>query len=549
MTWSEPEAALKAFVDALGGDHSGWSAYEQAVRLECADLQVPVEQAVGIPIGVFQSLVDSYGDAMRCTFHYGEDELLRMNGTIDEHQLSRFAARTRGLDDVTLMFTLDKDRLARTRYQVPTGCRAILYLYPEALGRLLRSSLSMIEDRLWGSHAGQKPVVIVPSQPMFLDGLGIAVVGGSGIQRLGEIAPIDAAEVDRLGRIRATAAEVLHWRRAWVRILTVPHLDVYGDDESGAVSAALWQQNARLLGLYTADKSTDSDHGILCSLSSPEYSVDLVVPDPAAVGSVPAEVQSGIRRVFDWVYEDPTSTKRLSIAQLVFSRHLHFVSLEERFPHLLKVCSTARDELIWTEKAVMSDALRSYAADVRSLEDYVDRTVQVFAEQVSAVVKSLTDTMLAGLGTILVGLLATIIKEGGSLVLGAALLAYGFYVAIFQVAYSLGNQEERERVIAQDFEYRRERFKERIYGESVDSIVGDRMTKARAMFDRWLERTRRIEWAVVAICILSGIAIILNALLTSAPASPPHLSQASVPSDAVPSATQVDQGSEVSQSP
>jgi hypothetical protein len=64
---------------------------------------------------------------------------LRVDGAIDGGSLTRLADQSRGLDEITLQFRLDKERLASARYAVPPGCRAVLYFYPDAFDSLLRA--------------------------------------------------------------------------------------------------------------------------------------------------------------------------------------------------------------------------------------------------------------------------------------------------------------------------------------------------------------------------------------------------------------------------
>lgn len=515
MNPADPSVALRAFVDALGGDHASWRAHEQTTQLTYADLRLPRERALTLPLDTLRGMVDSFGDAIRCTFHDGDDLLLRVDEAIDGGSLTRLAEQSHGLDEVTLQFRLDKQRLANARYSVPAGCRPFLYVYPEAFDALLKASPEMIEERLWGNDVAVKAVVILPARSIFLDGPTFAVVGGDHLARCAQVAPPDHAEIARLTAVYGTAVEHLHWREHWVRFLTPRHLDFDGIDEEDTIRGALRRQAARLFVLYTADKSVKGDAGILCTYSSPEYSGDVPVPDASAVGAISDKAAIGIRQVFDWIYEDPRSTKRLSVAQLVFTRHLHFVDADRRFGRLLEVCRDVRDELVWTEKTVMSEALRAYAADVRALEDYIDKTVQSFAEQASSVVKSCTDTVLAGLGAAVAALLATLIKAGpGSVVFGITVLVYALYVLVFQIKYNLANQRDRERILAKDFASRRKRFKERIYGQNVDHIIGDRLDNARALFQKWTRWALIVLWGVVALGGIGGIAVIAVSLTT-----------------------------------
>lgn len=532
--------ALRAFVDALGGDHSSWRAHEQTTQLTYADLRLPRERAIALPLDTLRVMVDVFGDALRCAFHDGDDLLLRVDASIDGGSLTHLAEQSRGLDAISLQFRLDKERLANAQYSVPGGCRPLLYIYPEAFDALLNASPTMIEERLWSNDAAVKAIVILPARSIFLDGPTLAVVGGDHVGRCAQVTLPDRAEIARLTEMHSTAVEHLHWHQRWVRFLTPRHLDLDGIDEEGTVRGALLRQAARLFVLYTADKSVERDAEILCTYSGPEFSGDVAVPAASAVWPISNETALGIRRVFDWVYEDPTSTKRLSVAQLVFTRHLHFVDASMRFGRLLEVCRNIRDELVWTEKTVMSEALRTYAADVRALEDYIDRTVQSFADQASTVVKSCTDTVLAGLGTAVAALLATLIKAGSSsVVLGIALLVYALYVFVFQIKYNLANQRDREQILAKDFESRRERFKERIYGQNVDHIIGDRLDNARALFQKWRHWALIVLWVVVALGVVSGVVIIAINLGTQPAPTPAveHTPTAAPPRPTVAAAT------------
>lgn len=503
-----PSSVLRGFVDALGGDHQAWRMHEQATELTYPDVKLSRAAAIAIPHECLKALGQEFGAALSCAFVDDDDVLLRVDSNVDAESMARLARDSEGLDECTLQFRLDKQSLAAQWYSAPAGCRPVVYFYPEAFSSLLEADPRIIEERLWQGVPESKVIVVLPSESVFMDGPALAIVGGDDIDRLTEVSPQGKVTADRLAATYAAATEHLYWRRRWARFLTPQHFEVHGHGER--IGFELRRHAARFLPLYTADKSVETDDGIVCSYSGPEFSVDVTIPEVAKIGDIDDVRVAGMQRFLAWIYEVPIHTKRFSIAQLVIARHLHFVDPDQRFERLLEVVGTLIEEVMWTEKMAIMESLKRYSSEIRSLEDYVDKTVQNFSEQVTALVKSFTDTVVAGLGTIVLGMLAVLVKEGwGSIVFGLTLIAYGVYVRYFQIEYSLKNHRDRANIISKDFLYRCDKFKERIFGQSVDSIVGQRVENSRLMLVGWMDRVQKVSMRMVYASVSLGFLIIL----------------------------------------
>lgn len=511
MTISDPGATLRAFLDALGDGQVSWQTYERTTDFVIPSLAVSRERVLAMSAEQFRALGEDYGNALLvCAFYEDEDLLLRVRDNITEQDIQEFARQSQGLDEVTLQLRLDKMALARRVFVEPDGCQLFFYIYAGAFLALLHSTFEHIENGLWGARPAAKAVVAIPSYTVFLEGRMMAVVGGENIERLPEVAPGDSKESAQILRCYETCRHQLRWQRPWLNHLTPWHLAVDGEDESGKVVAAIGEQIAKLFVLYTADRSIERDDDYLCTYSQPEFQADVPVPRASSTHFVANSRQlAGIRSVLDWVYEDPTSTTRLAIMQVVTSRRLHCIDTGERYARLLELSIGLRQELTWAEKAVMSNSLRSYSADVRSLEDVVDRTVQSFGDQVSGLTKSLSDTILAGVGTVVVGSVALLLKEGaGSVILAVALLGYAAYIGVFQIALGLVSYRDRKKLLIDDFGRRCQLFKERLYSENVDHVVGNRVRDANILFEHWYKRVRCVNLVVALVMAAIGLALL-----------------------------------------
>lgn len=511
MTTADPGATLRAFLDTLGGGHVSWQMYERTTDFIVPSLAVSRERVLAISAEQFRALGEDYPNSLLvCAFYENEDLLLRVHNNITEQDIQEFARQSQGLDEVTLQLRIDKLALARRVFVEPEGCQLFLYIYEGAFLALLHSTFELIENGLWGASPVGKAVVAISSYNVFLDGRLLAVVGGECIERLPEVAPGDSKEFARVLRCYETCRHQLRWQRPWLNHLTPWHLIVDGEEENGKVGAAVGEQIAKLFVLYTADRSIERDGDYLCTYSQPEFQADVVVPGASSTHFVAnLEQLAAIRSVLDWVYEDPTSTARLSIMQVVTSRRLHFMDAGERYARLLELTIGLRQELTWAEKAVMSNSLRSYSVDVRSLEDVVDRTVQSFGDQVSGLTKSLSDTILAGIGTVVVGSVALILKEGtGSIILAAALLGYAGYIALFQIGLGLVSYRDRKKLLVDDFRRRCQLFKERLYSENVAHVVGNRVHAADDLFERWYKRVWCINLILALVMVAIGVGLL-----------------------------------------
>ena len=104
------------------------------------------------------------------------------------------------------------------------------------------------------------------------------------------------------------------------------------------------------------------------------------------------------------------------------------------------------------------------------------------------------------------------------------MVVYAVYVLIFPLYYNMRHQRERYEAMCDNFGKRQMRFKERLYGDKVDTIVGTQVTDSQRRFEWWFYATRMSYIAVIILAIVAAWwvprfmeSIALSAVSTPAP--------------------------------
>jgi hypothetical protein len=305
-----------------------------------------------------------------------------------------------------------------------------------------------------------------------------------------------------------TCRDTLKWQESWLQHLTPLHLKLQGPTlPNDPISNALRVHLVNLIVLYTADRTVArADRQWLAIYAGAKQSVELALGDPKAY--LGEENESGVgvlMQMLEWAYDPQWSVDRLPLVQIGVVQALHAADPAVRYRLLLHNAANIFDGLKWHWKAFIEGKVDAYMAQVRALEDYVANTTQAFADQISAMIKSLSDTMLAAVGTLLGSFIAALFKDKfNPTIFVIGMVVYAVYVLVFPLGYNMLHHCQRYQTLSKDFTVRRERFAERLYPEKVEEIVGRQIASSQNRF-----------WCWFAVTILSYVVVIVLALVAA----------------------------------
>jgi hypothetical protein len=217
--------------------------------------------------------------------------------------------------------------------------------------------------------------------------------------------------------------------------------------------------------------------------------MDLAFPGKPPHRQDPVYDLEGIKSLFsilDWAYMRSSVEDRLPLVQISVVQALQTESNYATIELLLKKASNIREGLDWHWKAFIEGKVEAYIKDVKELEDYLDGAVTAFASEITSMVKSLSDTVLAAVGVVLGTFIAAIFsKSFDETIFKIGMIVYAAYVLIFPGILSMLNQWQRYEGLCEDFDRRRMRFEARLQKETVAEVVGERISSSKTRFEAW----------------------------------------------------------------
>jgi hypothetical protein len=544
---TDPAAPLRAFSQALGDWAPDWAAREELEQLRYRREDFSRDVAAGLTLEQLRPLAEAYGDALRCRFLLGAMPALEVGPDLDAADLDEFRAITEDSPTVVFDFALNKRRLLQSWLGEPPGrCRPFLYLFPDALERLLKIPLGRLRDLeklLWAADPAQKVLILVPDHDIWLDGPYLALVGGERVVQWRQVLSQedqgltdDANEDDDGDPLRfivKARASTLKWDQPWVDNLTPLHLKLEGEGGPDGVPIAtlLKQHLVNLVMLYTADRSLEREGELLATYAGAQHSVEvpLLKTDQLCSGPID-EGAHALLEIFEWAYDPNFSVDRLPLVQVGVARALHAADAGTRCRLLLHNAPAIYDNLQYHWKALIEDKVDAYVTQVRALEDYVGETARAFADQVTKMIDDLTKNMLAAVGVVVGSFIGSLFKDTfNPAIFSLGMFVYALYVAVFPLAFGMINRREEYEALKEEFADRRERFEALLYRTRVKEIIGDRIRDSQERFERWFSKVKYAYVTLIVLAVVAGIVALVifgpesPATTTTSPAATPTI--------------------------
>ncbi len=502
----DPVQPLQALLDALGLGDGAWIELLDTVKVY-PGTEVNDPTLIREAVGAMQAVATAYGGALAAQLRFdypSTDEdtdretksplSVVLRAGLDGAEVEAFFNALDG-NRPTLELVIYKDKVVTAELEhlghpVPQGIRPALVFRKAHLAALLQSDPVDLEA-WWDEKNPEKLVILAPEWNGFLNGRYLALVGGDPEAgwKGATVSRIEAASGLSTLEVYATR-KYLWWQDEFVHHLTPLHLQVDGDAPAGdPVADAMRVQFTNLWLLFTADRSeTGSGPLDWVSIFSREGHSARVVRakpdrplDPEELAGFPA-----LTHLFEWAYSEDQRFAELSFLQIAVARALYQSAEGERFGLLLR-----QGESLWTRiqqdwKLFMEGRLDAFNAQVRALEDDVAGTVRSLSEQIGGLIKGLSDTMLAAVGVLLAGFIATFFKyELRAEILAFAVTVYALYILAFPLSYNMTEKWQSYKALIRLFEARRLRFAKVLPPARVDEIVNDPLSHGDLRFRRW----------------------------------------------------------------
>ncbi len=515
---TDPVGPLEALTAGLGRPDFDWARRERLWSIDAEFMDIDRATLEQLSPANLNACVSTYGAGIaEFAFYTGTLLELDCRHGVTQSQLDALSRSLRGTARLRFRFELDKKQLLAEWFgDAPDNCMRYLYLFKSTFGHFLALASLRDLEALWADAPEAKVVIFVAAYEHVLDGPLLSIVGTlNQAPDWRSLVPSKPYSKERLNEIAAVRTDVLNWEESWVDFLTPLHLDV-GAKVNSRVGVLLTAHWVNAVILYTAGRVTGRARPAQGCYVSPQQTVCLPLIEPASE-CLATEQDKGLlalRQLWEWSYEKGFAADRLDFVQILVGQSLSGVEPGDRCRALLSSGPAVYEGLRWHWRAFVEKKIEGYTDRVRELEDYVDKTVDAYADQVDKLIQGMAETLLTAVAAVLGTLVASLF--GGEIdpfVFAIGMSLYALYVYVFPYRFRSRSQREHFSITTDGFRRRRQEFERYLYERRVEELIGDRVSRSQDRFRQWDRRATRTYRVVlgiaVAAAVLSSIAAVL----------------------------------------
>ena len=360
-------------------------------------------------------------------------------------------------------------------------------------------------ERQLSQLVNKKLVILVAEQPIILEGKFVSVLGGQEIFNVSHLLIPNSDDFERSGKIRQKQQETLNWQDIKLKFLTPLNFEFQQLDESKSSITNIFNNYAvQLICLYLADRSQIRGKNIVSTFNTTSKSIEIKINSIVSLNR--AKDRENIKALFDlfkWVYStDKASYDKNSITQITIVQILQPFNEEEYYRNLISKATVILNESQWRTKAVVESQIDNYVQQELKLEDYINSSINDFEQEIDNLIKSISETIKSAITITIVSFIAAVLKgDFNPLVFRLSIEIYLIYIFVFPLCITMINQYRRYELMVNNFNLRIERFKNNLYPDKVDDIVGNRLTKTQKRF----HGSFRLIIAIYIIMMILGI--------------------------------------------
>jgi hypothetical protein len=233
---------------------------------------------------------------------------------------------------------------------------------------------------------------------------------------------------------------------------------------------------------------------IISSYVSTRQALDVAhaAPETYSGPALSAAQAGALISLLDWAYDPAWSAAdRLGLVQLAVVDALRGAEAARAFELLLENAPDILESVRFLWKGFLEGRIDAYTAQVDELEKAASEAVRGYSEQVAALVKSLSEAVLAAVGVLIGTFIAALFEKNfNAQIFRIGLLAYSGYVFLFPLCLQMFYQWQAYRLLGRDFETRRLRFIQRLPRSTVDQLLHNSpLAASQAHFRVWFALT------------------------------------------------------------
>lgn len=497
---------LISFGEQLDIPSEVWSESEELNQIYFSNSELATSAIANLKLEQIINLAKNLGESLSCEFFSGELPLLQLDSNISQTRLEEFKTEIRLMSSVSLVLKIDKQILIEKLLDntIPDSLYPILFLFSRPLENFLIKGLIELERQL-SQLVNKKLVILVAEQPIILEGKFISVLGGQEIFNLHNLLTPNNEDFERVGKIRQKQQETLNWQDIKLKFFTPLNFEFQQLDESKSSITNIFNNYAvQLVCLYLADRSQIRGQNIVSTFNTTNKGIEIKINSIVSLNR--AKDREDIRALLDlfkWVYAtDKASYDKNSITQITIVQILQSFNEQEYYKNLISKATVILNESQWRTKAVVESQIDNYVQQELKLEDYINSSMSDFEQEIDNLIKSISETIKNAITITIVSFIAAVLKGNfNPLVFRLSIGIYLIYIFVFPLCITMINQRHRYKLMVNNFNLRIKRFKNNLYPEKVDAIVGNRLAETKNRF----HSSFKLIIAIYIIMLLLGI--------------------------------------------
>ena len=410
-----------------------------------------------------------------------------------------------------LLIRVDKTRLVADLSTNHTAPQIRLFLFASGLRRTLARGVTRIEQDLWPDGATPLAILVVDTE-ISLKGPHLALLGG---KALSELPIVQFQSSGDLKDVREARDRNIGWDTPWVQRLTPWHFDVAGSCVDPDLRGLIRAQLVKLTILFTCDRARRRDGGEIRAEYRGQDHLAVIPIDERHGVSVTGQQAADLLRLVSWCYRRDAVEQRgewvsdrLPFVQTRLAELLEPVPENRRLSELISTIPAVLEGIDWYWKSFIEGKVATYLDRVQQVERLVGDTVSSFADRTAALVKSLTDAILAAVAVLIGSFIAAGFQHPFNAVLfRIGVLVYAGYVLLFPGLFSMISNGNGLAVLTEEYQSRLGRLKELVLPGKLDEIVGERITRAQKRYWRWVAVVALLYVVIAVAAVVAAIVL------------------------------------------
>jgi hypothetical protein len=411
------------------------------------ELTVGALKAASVPY--YTSLKDVFDKSLiLLKVNWGtKDYILIERGEI-KCDLAKGVAEINNLGDaakLTLQIEIDKTIIIEQMGLDQTLYNCWFYLFEQNLAVLFSSSLLKLDDELFKKPGvdeatskateSNKPIVIVVSDAdIYFAGEALTIVGEGSLEEAAKaLTQLSAARQKEIQEYRASLQHLMIVGQQFERLTPLHFLGKWREKDKSPLQKILAQQFANICILYTANRSkidtNDEKRPSESVYSNSERKTTLSLKNDAT-----AEINTtALEGLVIWL-RTGKEIDQLTIFQNIVVRELYSEDDVVNYNSFIILLDRLLTQAKWHYQKFLDGKITKHFEQVQKVVEYVADVNKKISEAIDSVTKSLSDTLMATVGALVLTVLAALVKKDTSFeIFRISMRIYAAYLVFYAI--------------------------------------------------------------------------------------------------------------------